>query len=148
MLLDLKAWEKAVFKGSIYSAIHYSVQALTILSFDYTGTCNTTDCGGVFGYGPDSSGTGITTLAASTSGFGGSVELNSNNDWVSHSFDFVATQDFRLAFGNLNIGAGGLVGAGLSYFDNIQLTAVPVPAALWLLGSGLFGLLSFRRKVC
>ena len=130
-----------LFSSTLFSAGSYHIE------FDYTGTCNSTDCGGVFGYGPDNSGTGITTLAASTSGFGGSVELNSNNNWVSHSFDFVATQDFRLALGNLNIGAGGLAGAGLSYFDNIQLTAaVPVPAAVWFLGSGLIGLFSFRRK--
>ena len=31
-------------------------------------------------------------------------------------------------------------------FDNINVSAVPVPAAAWLLGSGLLGLFGLRRK--
>jgi hypothetical protein len=33
------------------------------------------------------------------------------------------------------------------YFDNLQHSQVPVPAAVWLLGSGLVGLLGFRKKM-
>jgi hypothetical protein len=29
----------------------------------------------------------------------------------------------------------------------IQVNAVPIPAALWLFGSGLLGLLGFRKRV-
>ena len=45
---------------------------------------------------------------------------------------------------------GTLAGGGV-YFDNITMsvsnTAVPVPAAVWLLGSGLMGLIGVRRKM-
>ena len=33
------------------------------------------------------------------------------------------------------------------YFDNFEASAVPVPAAVWLLGSGLLGLFGVRRKM-
>ena len=31
-------------------------------------------------------------------------------------------------------------------FDDVRLNAVPIPGAVWLLGSGLLGLIGFRRK--
>jgi hypothetical protein len=31
--------------------------------------------------------------------------------------------------------------------DQIEVTPVPVPAAVWLLGSGLFGLVGLRKKI-
>jgi len=37
-------------------------------------------------------------------------------------------------------------GAGLTSFDT-ELAAVPIPAAFWLLGSGLMGLIGIRRRV-
>ncbi|WP_155325819.1 VPLPA-CTERM sorting domain-containing protein [Desulfosarcina ovata] len=30
--------------------------------------------------------------------------------------------------------------------DNVSVSAVPVPAAVWLLGSGLIGLISVKRR--
>ena len=38
-------------------------------------------------------------------------------------------------------GAGGEV-----WFDNVSVSAVPVPAAVWLFGSGLIGLAGFARR--
>ena len=41
--------------------------------------------------------------------------------------------------------AGG-VGAEPVYLDNMQYNVVPVPAAVWLFGSGLLGLVGFVRR--
>jgi hypothetical protein len=46
---------------------------------------------------------------------------------------------------SLNITYSGLSGGGF-YFDDVVVTAVPIPAALWLFGSALAGLGWFRRK--
>ena len=35
---------------------------------------------------------------------------------------------------------------GSTYFDDVRLDAVPIPGAVWLLGSGLIGLVAVRRK--
>ena len=43
-----------------------------------------------------------------------------------------------------NPGQSGTTSA--DYAPRLQITAVPVPAAVWLLGSGLLGLVSFRKK--
>ncbi len=37
-------------------------------------------------------------------------------------------------------------GSGTESYSVIQLTSVPVPAAIWLLGSGLIGLVGLRRR--
>jgi len=47
-------------------------------------------------------------------------------------------------FANVFGTGGGDVGAGLF---GLEVTAVPIPGALWLLGSGLFGLACLRRRV-
>jgi hypothetical protein len=36
-------------------------------------------------------------------------------------------------------------GSGV-FYDNIHFAPVPVPAAVWLFGSGLIGLIGFARK--
>ena len=36
--------------------------------------------------------------------------------------------------------------AGPENFDNLSFNQVPIPAAAWLLGSGLIGLVGIRRK--
>jgi len=47
---------------------------------------------------------------------------------------------------------GGLLGIRLSsanqtYFDAVTLDAVPIPGAIWLLGSGLIGMVGIRKKI-
>ncbi len=43
--------------------------------------------------------------------------------------------------------SGWWVGAETVGVDNITLNSVPIPGAIWLLGSGLLGLLGIRRKL-
>ena len=56
---------------------------------------------------------------------------------------------FRLVDADTTAANGGTVGSGgTDRVDNVLVTAspVPVPAALWLLGSGLFGFAGLRRR--
>ena len=53
----------------------------------------------------------------------------------------------------VNFGLNYNVGATSDYYDfsptkqfQVDVDPVPIPGAVWLLGSGLFGLLGLRRK--
>ena len=72
---------------------------------------------------------------------GSGAELALGQDWFSQSVSFTATATTHdLAF--------GLVSAGPSYLsiDGIAINAVPIPAAVWLFGSGLLGLVGIARR--
>ena len=58
------------------------------------------------------------------------------------SFSFVAIPD-ETYFANIFGIGGGTVGAGLF---GLQVTAVPIPSALVLLGSGIFALVALKRR--
>lgn len=58
-----------------------------------------------------------------------------SESWATTMSD-VYTTEIRLS------GEGLLIGG----IDNFELTAVPVPAAVWLLGSGLLGLVAVARR--
>jgi hypothetical protein len=60
----------------------------------------------------------------------------------SESFSQVLADVGSLAF-DLEVSPGISIEAGL---DNVKLNPIPVPAALWLFGSGLLGLLGVARR--
>jgi hypothetical protein len=61
--------------------------------------------------------------------------------WLDHSFLFTAlTNSVTIQFTSLE---GDAFGAAL---DNVRIEAVPIPAAVYLLGTGLVGLVVLRRK--
>jgi len=67
----------------------------------------------------------------------------SSMGWITESLDFTAsTTETTLTFSSLINGAYGPA------IDNVRVNvnAVPVPAAVWLFGSGLLSLLGFRRR--
>lgn len=66
---------------------------------------------------------------------GGSI-----NNWVELVFTVTGTGSDKLTFA-----AGGLSDSLGGNIDNVQLNAVPVPAAAWLFGSAL-GLFGFARR--
>ena len=72
---------------------------------------------------------------------GSGTQLALGSDWFSQSVTFTATDTFH----DLRI---GLLGTGPSYLsiDGIAVTAVPIPAAIWLFGSGLVGLVGLTRR--
>ena len=67
-------------------------------------------------------------------------------------FDYFGYPDFTAGPAN---GSGPLVGWGFqegsydngAYVINISSTPVPIPGAIWLLGSGLIGIVGIRRKL-
>lgn len=56
------------------------------------------------------------------------------------TYDFTGLTNFNLTVDDGPFNAMGLI------FEQMTITAVPVPAAVWLFGSGLIGLLGLRRK--
>lgn len=95
---------------------------------------------------------GLTVLAQ---GFKNGVQQYSSSyvidslspTWLS--FNFLGINELRLSsFGGSDHGYGG-IGAHFAmdnFTFNENVSAVPVPAAVWLFGSGLMGLLGFNRK--
>lgn len=65
------------------------------------------------------------------------------------TLDWMGIDQFRILTGDDFIQDPSLLGSGQHYaIDNItySVSEVPVPAAAWLMGSGLLGLLGFGRK--
>ncbi len=83
--------------------------------------------------------------------FGGSPVATNTSDgsgnsvaWASNSYTVVANATSEtLSFAAVNVGGAPAVGNEL---DAVSLTAIPEPASLCLLGSGLLGLPLLRRK--
>ena len=62
--------------------------------------------------------------------------------WNNYTYTFAAAGSGDLAFGVYNVGDTAL--ASQLYVDNIHAT--PVPAAVWLFGSGLVGLVGLKKR--
>lgn len=61
--------------------------------------------------------------------------------WVVEEFDFTARSNWTtLIFASAERGPYGPA------LDGVEAAPVPIPAAVWLLGSGLLGLVAIRRK--
>ncbi|MCD6293282.1 MAG: VPLPA-CTERM sorting domain-containing protein [Deltaproteobacteria bacterium] len=80
------------------------------------------------------------TLSTTFGTFGADVFYN---DWtqVTYSFTANADGDYTIAFAA--VGSSDKRGG---FIDDVKLDAVPIPAAIWLLGSGLLGLVGIRRR--
>lgn len=92
-----------------------------------------------YGTPPDSG--GADSIFGNISGFKDSIEVWNIEAGLNGSYQYFGPQtalidELRIDFGNRN----------LFLVDDIELTAVPVPAAAWLFGSGLIGLASIARR--
>ena len=123
--------------GDIISVSMNNPNGKYILSFDYLGSCGTSDCGGYIGFEPGD------VWLAGTGTYPKSYDLDDTGQWVHYSFTFTASTSIALQVEDYS-GSGGV--AGDIYFDNIKVETVPVPAALWLFSSGLLGVIGIARK--
>ena len=66
----------------------------------------------------------------------------SANNWLTANFTFTATSTLSgLTFAGFSPGASG------AFLDKVDVSPVPVPAAVWLLGSGILGLVGLRKRI-
>jgi len=70
------------------------------------------------------------------------LDKTENDDWLHASFQgYIPFNSDILQVAFLGVGNQGLRG-----IDNVELSAVPEPGTIFLLGSGLIGLVGFSRK--
>jgi hypothetical protein len=70
------------------------------------------------------------------------------SDWTGLSLSAVApagTAEVQAFLLHIQTGDPCCAGGSL-FWDDVSLTAVPVPAAVWLFGSGLIGLIGIARR--
>ena len=113
-----------------------------ILSFDYLGRYGQ-DTGGFIGYSYNLSPNGNEKWLAGTKGDEYNViDLPDTGQWEHMEISFTAQDNIHLVLEEYWLSDQTV---GNAYFDNITLSAVPVPPSVWLLVSGLAGVAGWRR---
>ncbi len=134
--------------GDIFTTANPFSAGDYILTFDYLGLTNmggTQDnIGGFIGISQGLPGSHI-WLAGTSFSSGGGNSLIDDGQWHSYQISFTANYDFHLMLEDF-AGSGGVAGDAL--FDNVRLDspAIPEPATMFLLGTGIAGLAVLRRK--
>ena len=68
--------------------------------------------------------------------------------YVNGNLEGFFADDYEQAYlGNIILNSKNLGESYDVYWDNVGTQAIPVPAAVWLLGSGIVGVLGLRRKL-
>jgi hypothetical protein len=72
----------------------------------------------------------------------GGLWYSPSGSWNTKTIPFTATSDtIVLSFLDESSGEASPI------IDNIKVSSVPIPSAIWLLGAGLLGLVGIRRKI-
>ena len=101
------------------------------------------DTGGFIGYSYNLSPSGNEKWLAGTKGSEYNViDLPDTGQWEHIEISFTAQDSIHLVLEEYRLSDWRI---GNTYFDNITLSAVPVPPSAWLLASGLAGLAGLRR---
>lgn len=134
----------ALSAGTNSLDLYYDVEGDTSygydLMLDITGTGNISNVGGgdaelgnIFGSGWRQ--------------FGGDIYGESSSSVLGFSFDFTADAGSLLSISGTYTNSDFIDAAILSSnLATVSVSAVPVPAAVWLFGSGLIGLIGFARR--
>lgn len=86
-------------------------------------------------------------ITGSATGFVSKDTTNLPIEWGTYTLDFLITDSMIgnfLTFG-FSATATNYNGSGV-FYDNLNLAPIPLPAAVWLFGSGLLGLVAIARK--
>ncbi len=154
---NVLTFSNTVTGGDIFTAAQFNLSAgqQYQISFDYLGLAQTgsvaNDFGGFAGMAADIWGDAAIWYYGTSTGSNASDVLIDDGVWRNYTYNFTAPISFDegVVGNDLYLMFEDATGvAGDVYFDNIQLQAVPVPAALYLFVSGLlgFGLLARKRS--
>jgi hypothetical protein len=127
-VVDLSSFGASSTTGTVEQGLSTGIGTQYLFSFDIQGGVANVSIGG-------------SSLTLSQGG--------TSNSWTSYTSEFTATTTLSL----LSIANGGQ--SQIEFIDNVSVTevnvppAVPVPAAVWLFGTALIGLVGFskRRKI-
>lgn len=149
---SLGFWQTAI-GGDLFTQGTFSSAAnMFRLDFDYLGTCGHSNCGGFIGFSYNTSpgndatfdGVGDHVWLAGTDGSYAVNSLSNSGSWQPYSFVFTTDgSPIHLMLEDFSFSPDGAFNA---FFDNIVLTAVPLPPAVWLFGSSLIALIAVARR--
>lgn len=134
------------------SGYGYGIVSGTFAAFNGSGTMAVTSGGSLFNFtGAYLTGAWNDGLNVNVKGYTGGVLMYDQTvvasaiapSWFQFNYSGVDKLEFS-SYGGTNYWSGGY---GTQFvMDNFTYSAVPVPAAAWLFGSGLMGLIGFSRK--
>lgn len=134
---------------TVVSPGDYTVSfAYNLNSFDFQGSTPAEDPADFFLVGVDSSNGvgGINLLTYSINDPVGLPVTSTGWQYFTADVTLAAGSHTLEFFGDLDSPGGSRNPASYFYVDAVDVNPVPVPAAVWLLGSGLIGLVGLRRR--